>query len=70
MAGMGENRMKRIIIVSALLLVILFGVGLVYLENKLIEQETPAIVSTITLMLAGYKDGNAEQAYRGRSHRI
>jgi len=63
MAGMGENRMKRIIIVSALLLVILFGVGLVYLENKLIEQETPEIVSTITLMLAGYKDGNAEQAY-------
>ncbi len=62
-ARMSENRMKRIIIVSALLLVILLGVGLVYLEDKLIEQETSAIVSTITLMLAGYKNGSAEQVY-------
>jgi hypothetical protein len=59
---MKRNKLLSIIL-GVIPLIVAFGVGSIYWELKLVDQETPAITQTIELMISGYREDDAEQIY-------
>lgn len=59
---MKRNKLLSIIL-GVVSLIVTFCVVSVYWELRLVDQETPAITQTVTLMISGYREDDAEQIY-------